>query len=50
MKFLIPIHFISDSLSETKDRNLYIKELPAMGVDTVIDNDNNLQIKVKEVV
>lgn len=27
-----------------------LNQLPAMGVDTVIDNDNNLQIKVKEVV
>ena len=27
-----------------------LSQLPAMGVDTVIDDDNNLQVKVKEVV
>ena len=27
-----------------------LNQLPAMGVDTVIDDDNNLQVKVKEVV
>ena len=30
--------------------SININQLPAMGVDTVIDNDNNLQVKVKEVV
>lgn len=27
-----------------------LNQLPAMGVDTVVDDDNNLQVKVKEVV
>ena len=27
-----------------------LNQLPAMGVDMVIDDDNNLQVKVKEVV
>lgn len=30
IEILDSIHFISDSLSETKDRNLYIKEFPDM--------------------
>ncbi len=27
-----------------------VQTVPAMGVDMVIDDDNNLQVKVKEVV